>query len=142
MLDIAHLGGQGPLVIIDDAAGHVVGRKPIIGPDDADNRYVDVRKNVGRGPQRREPTKDRNQEAEHHKGVRPPQGDLNDPHASYLLPKRHGRRRIGQSLRARTLNLYEPAGDVTGIADAGFGRFCDPLKPEFKLSVVPACLPM
>ena len=48
VFDVADLGGQKALVIIDDAAGHVVRQQAVIGPDDADDRDVDVRKDVGR----------------------------------------------------------------------------------------------
>ncbi len=48
VLDVADLGGQCALVIVDHAAGHVVRQQPVIGPDDADHRNVDVGKDVGR----------------------------------------------------------------------------------------------
>ena len=87
VLDVADLRSQCPLVVVDDAAGHVVGQQPVIGPDDADHRNVDVREDIGGRAQRRQPAKDRDEEGEHHKGVGPPQGDLNDPHVGYLLPE-------------------------------------------------------
>jgi len=62
MLDIADLGAQGPLIIVDHAARHVARQQPVIGPDHADNRHVDVRKNVGWSPQRREDPEYRYQE--------------------------------------------------------------------------------
>ncbi len=52
VLDVADLGGQRALVVIDDAARHVVRQQPGVSPDDADHRHVDVRKNIGRRPQR------------------------------------------------------------------------------------------
>ena len=87
MLDVADLGGQRALIIIDDAARHVVRQQPVIGPDDADDRNVDVGENVGRRPHRRQHAEDRNQEGEDDESVWPPQRDLNDPHVSCLPPK-------------------------------------------------------
>jgi hypothetical protein len=48
VLDVADLRGDVAFVKIDDAAGHVVGQKPIVGPDHTDDRNVDVGKNVNR----------------------------------------------------------------------------------------------
>jgi hypothetical protein len=48
MLDIGDLCRQSALVKIDDAARHVVRQEAGISPDDADNRDLDVRENVGR----------------------------------------------------------------------------------------------
>ena len=48
MLDVVDLRAQRALVIIDDAAGHVVRRQAIIGPHHADDRNADVGENVGR----------------------------------------------------------------------------------------------
>ena len=139
VLDVVDLRGQGALVVVDDAAGHVVGRQAVVGPDDADHRNVDVGKNVGRRAERRQPAEDHDQEGHHHEGVGPPQGDLNDPHAGCLLPDRSGRRRIGRVLARPRANLYELAEEVTGVADAGFGRFYGLLKPESAQIVMPAC---
>ena len=55
MLDIADLGGQGALVIVDDAAGHVVRQQAVIGPNDAYDWDVDVRKYIRRRLIRRTP---------------------------------------------------------------------------------------
>ena len=48
VLDVADLRGQRALVIVDDAAGHIVGQQAVVGPNDTDDRNVDVRKDVGR----------------------------------------------------------------------------------------------
>ena len=90
MLDVADLRGQGALVVVDDAPGHIVRQEPVIGPHHADDRNIDVGKDVGRRPQRRQRAEDRNQEGEDDKGVWPPQRDLNDPHVSCLPPTEAG----------------------------------------------------
>ena len=87
VLDVGDLRGQVAFVEVDDAAGHVVGQEPVIGPDDADDRNVDVGKDVGRRAQRRQRSEDRDEEGEDDEGVGPPQRDLNDPHVSDLLQK-------------------------------------------------------
>jgi uncharacterized Fe-S cluster protein YjdI len=84
MFDIGNLCAQGSLVIVNDATGHIVGQKPVIGPDDADHRNIDVWKYVGRGADGGKPTENGDQESEHHKGIGAPQGGLNDPHEHYL----------------------------------------------------------
>ena len=82
VLDVADLRGQVAFVEVDDAAGHVVGQQPVIGPDDADHRNIDVGKDVGRRAQRRQRAENRNEKGEDDEGIRPPQRDLNDPHVS------------------------------------------------------------
>ena len=61
VLDVGDLGGQVAFVKINHATGHVVGQKSRVGPYDADDRNIDVRKDVGRRSQRRQRSKDRNQ---------------------------------------------------------------------------------
>jgi hypothetical protein len=102
VFDVSDLGSQRALIIVDDAAGHVVRQKPGVGPDDADHRNIDVGKNVSRRPQRRQGAEDRYKKGEDNKSVWPPQGDLNDPHVSFLPPKQHGRRGIGPDIAPPT----------------------------------------
>ena len=72
VLDIADLCRQRALVIVDHAAGHVVRQQPRVGPDDADDRNVYVRKYVRRRQQRRANTEKRDDDREHYVGVRTP----------------------------------------------------------------------
>ena len=86
MLDVADLGGQGAFIIVDDAARHVVRQQPVIGPDDADHRNIDVRKDIGRREQRRAYAEKRDQQRENDESVRAPERNLDDPHAA-IPPK-------------------------------------------------------
>ena len=124
VLDVCNLRGQVAFVEVDDAAGHVVRQQPGIGPDDTDHRNVDIGKDVGGSPQRRQRAEDGNEKGEYDKRIRPPERDLNDPHGSSLLQTRKGRRESGRS-RRRLRNLSESRGRVTGATDAalrGKGR--------------------
>src|SRR6476661_3016333 len=58
VLDVADLRGQVALIEVDDAPGHVVRRKPVVGPDHADDRDVDVGEDVDRGAPRGEHAED------------------------------------------------------------------------------------
>ena len=62
VLDVGDLSGQRALIIVDDAARHVVRQQTVVGPYDADDRNVDVGEDVGRRPQRRQDAEDRDQE--------------------------------------------------------------------------------
>ena len=55
MFDVVDLGAQRALVIVYDAARHVLGRQPVVGPHDRDDRNSDVGKDVGRSSQARAP---------------------------------------------------------------------------------------
>jgi hypothetical protein len=81
VLDVPDLRCQCAFVVIDDATGHVVRQKSRIRPNDADDRNVDVWKDVRRRAQCRERAEDRNKKREHDKSIRPPQCDQDDPHA-------------------------------------------------------------
>ena len=63
-----------------DAAFHFLGRQPVEGPDHADHRNVDVRKDVGGRAQDGERPDDEQQQSHHDEGVRAAQRELNDPH--------------------------------------------------------------
>ena len=85
VLDVADLGGQVAFVEVDDAPGHIVGQQPVVGPDHADDRNVDVGKDVDRRKQRGEHAENRNDDGKHDECVGPPQGDFDDPHGCDLL---------------------------------------------------------
>ncbi len=53
MFDVADLGAQGALIVVDHAARHVVRQQTVIGPDHTDHGNIDIRKDVGRREQRR-----------------------------------------------------------------------------------------
>ena len=61
VLDVADLSGEGALIIIDHAAGHVVRQQAVIGPNHTDDRYVDVRKDIGRRADRGQRAENRDQ---------------------------------------------------------------------------------
>ena len=85
VLDVADLRRERALVIIDDAAGHVVGRQPVVSPYDGDDRNVDIGENVGRRRQRRAHAEDGDDDGEHDERVRTPEGGEDDPHVDGLL---------------------------------------------------------
>ena len=95
VLDVADLGGQSALVVVDDAAGHVVRQQPVIGPDDADDRNVDVGKDVGRRQQRGADAEQGDDDREHDERIGTPERGENDPHCRYLLCDVHRRSRGG-----------------------------------------------
>ena len=61
VLDVADLRRQCALVVVDDAAGHVVRQQAVVGPNDADDRDVDVRKDVSRRAHRSQRAENRDQ---------------------------------------------------------------------------------
>ncbi len=117
VLDVGDLRGHVAFVVVDDAAGHVVRQQPVIGPDHADDRNVDVGKNVDRRAQSRQRSEDRDEEGEHHEGVGPPQGDLNDPHVGYLLPNSPALGNRGGDMPSTPI-YRNRASRVTSAADA------------------------
>ena len=48
VLDVVDGGGHGPLEDGDDALFHLFGRQAVVVPDDADDRDIDVRKDIDR----------------------------------------------------------------------------------------------
>ena len=70
MLDVVDLSAQRTLVVIDDAAGHVVRRQAIVGPDHRDDRNADVRENVGRSPHGGRHAENDDQHRHHDKRIR------------------------------------------------------------------------
>ena len=80
VLDIADLRRQCALVVVDDAAGHVVRQQAVIGPNDADHRDVDVGKDVGRRLHGGADAEQRDDDREHDEGVGTSERGKNDPH--------------------------------------------------------------
>ncbi len=72
MFDVADLCGQRPFIVINDTARHIVGQQAVIGPDDADHRYIDIGKDVSRCSYGGEAAENRDQEGQNHKGIRSP----------------------------------------------------------------------
>jgi hypothetical protein len=50
MLDVIDLGAERSFIVIDDALRHIVRRKSVVGPDDSDDRNIDVGKNINGRP--------------------------------------------------------------------------------------------
>src|SRR5580698_7537065 len=80
MLDVVHVRGECAFVVRRDAIGHVLGGKAVKRPDDADHRDVDVREDVGRRAHDGERPEDEQEDRENDEGIRPPQGESDDPH--------------------------------------------------------------
>ena len=87
MLDIVHRRGERALERSHDAAVHLVGRQAGVLPHDADHRNLNVRKDVGRGAQRRERAEDENQQRKHHERVGTPQGNSNQGQHGVCSPQ-------------------------------------------------------
>ena len=49
MLDVVNGGGKCSLCDADDPVAHILRHETVIIPDDADDRNIDVRKNIGWG---------------------------------------------------------------------------------------------
>jgi len=80
--------GQGPLGDGRDAAFHFLGRHARVGPNDADDRDVDCRKNVLRHLEQAKGASDHQQDRNDGEGVGGSEGDLYNPHnlsVSYRL---------------------------------------------------------
>ena len=78
VLDVADCRGQGALVVIDDAARHVRGHQPVIGPDYRHDRDLDGREDVRRGLEHRHRAEQQNQDREYDEGVGPLQSGDDD----------------------------------------------------------------
>ena len=72
-----------PLEVRDDPAFHLLRGKTVVAPDDADDRDVDVREDVGRHPQDAERADDEHEQREHDERVRAAQGELDNPHGAW-----------------------------------------------------------
>ena len=78
VLDVADGRGQGALIVIDDAARHVGGHQPVIGPDHRHDRDLDGREDVGRGLEHRHHAEQQNQDREYNEGIGPLQSGDDD----------------------------------------------------------------
>ena len=80
VLDVVDRGREAALVDRRDALADLLSRQPAVGPDDADDRNIDFRKDVGRHLQQHEGRCEENQQRHHQERVWPPQRNFNDPH--------------------------------------------------------------
>ena len=80
VLDVVDRGREAALVDRGDALADFLGRQPGVGPDDADDRNVDFRKDVGGHFQQHERRREQNQQRHHQERVWPPQRNFNNPH--------------------------------------------------------------
>ncbi len=78
MLDVADRGRHRPFEIIDDAAGHILGQKAVVCPDNGDNRNVDGRKYVCRGFENRLAAEDDDKNGQNDESEAPSKGDNNN----------------------------------------------------------------
>jgi hypothetical protein len=70
VLDVIDGGCQVSLCDGHDPIGQILWFEAVIGPDNADDWYVDVRKDVGGRPNDRETPKQEDQDSEYHDCVR------------------------------------------------------------------------
>ncbi len=82
VLDADHVRRQRPLEVGDDPALHFLRRQAVVLPDDADDREVDVGKDVDRHRRDRETAQDGDQQSHDDEGIRAPEGEPDDPHGS------------------------------------------------------------
>ena len=85
VLDVVDLRGERAFVVVDDAAGHVLRRQAGVSPHDADHRNVDIGKDVGRSPDRRQRAEDQDDDGQDDERVRPLQRDADDPQPTLRL---------------------------------------------------------
>src|SRR5262245_50970146 len=97
VLDADDVRGERSLEVRDDARLHLLGRQPVVLPDDADDRKVDVREDVDRHRRDRDATQQGDEQRDDHEGVRPPQCESDDPHSPHPGPARVDRRSHGTS---------------------------------------------
>jgi len=83
VLDIAHRGGEPALVLGRDALPHLLRGEAVVVPDDADDRDVDLGKDVRRHARQRERGGEDDEHRHHDERVGATQRDLDE---------RHGRR--------------------------------------------------
>jgi hypothetical protein len=75
MLDVVDGRRQNSLILGDDAAGHLIRRQTRVLPDDADDRYPDIREDIDRRPHGRQRPDNQEQQREHDECVWPVQGN-------------------------------------------------------------------
>src|SRR4029077_19719652 len=80
VLDIVDRSGERSLCDANDPVSHVLRYEPVVTPDNADNRNIDIGKDIGRGAKDGERTHDQDKYGQHHKGIGPLQCKSDDPH--------------------------------------------------------------
>ena len=80
MLDVADRGRQAALGRAGDALAHLLRRQAVVVPDDADDRDVDVREDVGRHGQQREGRGEQDQQRHDDERVGALERYSDDPH--------------------------------------------------------------
>jgi hypothetical protein len=80
VLDIVDRGKRKTLEVPGDAVAHLVRRQAAIGPDDADDRNVDIGEDIRWRAQHRERPDDAEQQREDDKSVGPSECYPDDPH--------------------------------------------------------------
>ena len=90
MLNVVDGGSKAALRVADDAIGHFLGRKAVELPDNADDRNVDLRKNIHWRTHDYQRAENQDKQRHHHEGIRAIQRQSNNPHlrqsfVSYLV---------------------------------------------------------
>ena len=80
MLDVVDRRGHGAFTDRDKALFHFLGRDACIAPDHANNRNIDVRKNIRGHSCDRDPPDQYDQNGHYREAVWPPQSQANNPH--------------------------------------------------------------
>ena len=80
VLDVVDGGRQRALVAGDDAVGHLGRGEAAVVPDDADDRDVDVREDVGRRPLQNDRGHEEDHDREDDEGVGTAKREADDPH--------------------------------------------------------------
>ena len=80
VLDVVDGGGVRPLGDGDDAPLHLVRRHARIGEDHADDRNIDLRKDVGRHARDGHAAEQRDHERGNDEGIRAAKSETDDPH--------------------------------------------------------------
>jgi hypothetical protein len=83
-LDVADVAGQRVLAELRDLLLHLLRRQTAVRPDDADDRDVDLGKDVGRRLPHDVDAREDEQERHHDERVRAAKGEANDPHCAVI----------------------------------------------------------
>ena len=106
MLDVVDQRGQHAFVDRGDPAFHLLRIEAGVAPAHGDDRNVDIRKNVGRGPQDDQRRGDQDEQRQDHEGVWSVQRKANNPHDEAGFPTFVDIRCIARSVRYATSTLY------------------------------------
>ena len=115
VLDVVDRGGHGAFGDGDDALFHFVRRESGIGPDDADDRDIDVGKDVRRHREDGQAPQHADQNRHHQEGKRPAQRESDNPH-KISVPKgrlRHDRGRFRRESPKKYSLFRDPARPLT-----------------------------